>query len=321
MEDRASLLRVQPLVESDSTVNRAKKGPTAVPSTWWLVLLTMWCGIVNNASFCVLLGASLEIANEFGQSRYQPLIVNISTLGSVIGVFLSSRLMVGRMTDRERLALVVTGNVAGYALIAIAYRVAPWDSEPHTAGPDETPPSWGFWLCCAGACVLGFFQSCGEVLNLGVCRVFDPSMLAGWGAGTGVSGIVGPFLFVALHSAVDLDVCPHPRRPNFAPHPLRSPTPTLPPLLTLLHARTHRHTRVGHADRPDRAGDAGHATPLRWRALAHPCEARRRPRRPRRAVVVVAAVVVDDARRLVAVVRRRRWRVTARRRPPGPPRQ
>ena len=125
----ASLSRVQPLRESDSTVNRAivEKGPTAVPSTWWLVLLTIWCGIVNNASFCVLLGASLEIANEFGQSRYQPLIVNISTLGSVIGVFLSSRLMVGRMTDRERLALVVTGNVVGYALIAVAYRVAPCD--------------------------------------------------------------------------------------------------------------------------------------------------------------------------------------------------
>jgi len=169
-----------------------------------LAARSAFCGIINNASFCVLLGASQEIANEFGQSSFQPLIVNISTAGSVIGVFFSSKVMVGRMGDRARLAFVTLGNVLGYALIGTAYRVSKWD--PHPQDHAHVDPSWGFWLCTLGAFVLGFVQSAGEVMNLALYRAYSPRMLGSWGAGTGLSGIFGPFLFIALHDAAGLDV-------------------------------------------------------------------------------------------------------------------
>lgn len=165
-----------------------------------------FCGIVNNASFCVLLGASQEIANEFGHSELQPLIVNISTVGSVIGVFFSSKVMVGHMGDRTRLVFVAVVNAVGYLLIGVAYHAAPWDAHAHEKPSADVTPSWGFWLCTLGALVLGFIQSAGEVMNLAIYSSFSPGMLGSWGAGTGLSGVIGPFLFITMHDAFALDV-------------------------------------------------------------------------------------------------------------------
>ena len=97
---------------------------------------------VNNASFCVLLGASQEIAKEFAQGQFQPLIVNISTAGSVVGV---SNVMVGRMGDWGRIGFVATGNMVGYVLVGLAYSVAPWDRDPV---PWHFPPAPGRTFPC-----------------------------------------------------------------------------------------------------------------------------------------------------------------------------
>jgi len=190
----------------DAAIARAESllvPQAALESSWSRKALAAFCGIVNNASFCVLLGASQEIAKEFGQSQYQPLIVNISTAGSVAGVFFSSKVMVGRMGDRSRLIFICLGNICGYLLIGTAYRVFHWEAKPNL---HDISPSWGFWLCTLGAFILGFMQSAGEVMNLGLYRNYAPGMLSSWGAGTGLSGIVGPFLFIALHDAGKLDV-------------------------------------------------------------------------------------------------------------------
>ena len=178
--------------------------PEPLRTSWSLAARAAFCGVVNNASFCVLLGASQEIANEFGQSKFQPLIINISTAGSVVGVFFSSKVMVGRMGDRSRLMFVTVGNAVGYGLIGTAYRISHWDPHPHDHA--HVTPSWGFWLCTLGAFVLGFMQSAGEVMNLALYGAYTPQMLGTWGAGTGLSGIVGPFLFIALHDGGHLDV-------------------------------------------------------------------------------------------------------------------
>ena len=77
-----------------------------------------------------ILGASQEIAKEFAQGQFQPLIVNISTACSVVGVFFSSNVMVGRMGDWGRIGFVATGNMVGYVLVGLAYSVAPWDRDP-----------------------------------------------------------------------------------------------------------------------------------------------------------------------------------------------
>ena len=179
---------------------------SALESRWQLVGCTAFCGVINNASFCVLLGASQEIANEFGQQTFQPLIVNISTAGSVIGVFFSSKVMVGRMGDRSRLTFVTAGNAVGYALIGMAYRVARWDPDPADHQDNPISPSWGFWVCTLGAFVLGFTASVGEVMNLATCTSYEPRMLAAWGAGTGLSGIIGPFLFISLSNGLHMNV-------------------------------------------------------------------------------------------------------------------
>ncbi|KAL1523069.1 hypothetical protein AB1Y20_018029 [Prymnesium parvum] len=176
-----------------------------LPSSPTLTARATFCGVVNNASFCVLLGASQEIAKEFSQKSFQPLIVNISTAGSVIGVFFSSRVMVGRMGDFSRLSFVTIGNLIGYFMIGLAYRVSPWYRTPQEE-ESSLPAEWGFWLCTLGAFILGFVQSVGEVMNLALYRSFSPGMLGSWGAGTGLAGIVGPFMFILLHDALGLDV-------------------------------------------------------------------------------------------------------------------
>ncbi|KAL3912596.1 MAG: hypothetical protein SGPRY_008282 [Prymnesium sp.] len=174
------------------------------PSSPSLTSRAAICGLLNNAAFCVLLGASQEIANEFGRPGLQPLLVNLSTTGSLAGVFTSSLLLVGRVGDASRLLLVTLGTALGYAMITLAYILAPW--ERNAQGGSAAHPSWGFWLCAVAAFLLGFVQSIGEVLNLALYRSYTPSMLASWGAGTGVSGVAGPFLFLALHDAARLHV-------------------------------------------------------------------------------------------------------------------
>ncbi|CAD7927020.1 unnamed protein product [Amoebophrya sp. A120] len=149
-------------------------------------------GILNNASFCVLLGASQKMASDFMEIDKVSLLTCLSTVGCLIGILTNAKLCVGTCSEKFRLLLLLTLVTTGYVMIIIAYTAL----LGHSAG---------FYLCVLGAAILGGAQAAGEVLNLTLCKSFVPGMLSSWGAGTGLSGIFGPTIYLLLTSGCGLN--------------------------------------------------------------------------------------------------------------------
>ena len=101
-----------------------------------LLICGVWCGIVNNASFCVLLGASQDIAKHFGLVDKVSLVSSSSTTGAILGVALNAKLFVGTFSELVRMMVLLMGCTAGYLLVVAAY-----------AGMEGAE---GFYMCCVG---------------------------------------------------------------------------------------------------------------------------------------------------------------------------
>lgn len=198
-------------------------------SPWRMLLAALTCGTINNAAFCVLLGASAQIANDFNSSDNQPILVNLSTFGSVVGIIVNARFFVGRWSDTARLAILLTGFLAAYGAIIAAYGML--------AGEPA-----GFWLCTAGAMTLGFCGSSGECLNLGVYRKHPPDVLSTWGAGTGIAGIAGPFCYIFLVNAF-----------GFTPGNVATTMTFTLPIYGLIFHTMPKSSDVAHAGNPGAA--------------------------------------------------------------------
>ena len=56
----------------------------------------------------------------------------------------------------------------------------------------------GFAIALLGSMLAGAAQSIGEVTNLAFLKQFPPELLGAWGAGTGLSGLAGPGLYMLL---------------------------------------------------------------------------------------------------------------------------
>ncbi|CAD7938630.1 unnamed protein product [Amoebophrya sp. A25] len=162
------------------------------PASLRLVVCGTLCGTLNNASFCVLLGAAQKVAADFDRVNDVSLMTMMGTVGCLAGIVLNAKLCVGFSTETRRLSMLLTLITFGYLVIIFAYHFL-----EGTAA--------GFFLCVSASMLLGGASAAGEVLNLGLFRAFAPTMLSSWGAGTGMSGIFGPSIYLALTTGLGLN--------------------------------------------------------------------------------------------------------------------
>eukprot|EP00392_Amoebophrya_sp_AT5.2_P000729 g730.t1 len=145
--------------------------PGAIAARRALVCCAVIAGVLNNASFCVLLGAGQQIASDFGKVNEVSLITCMSTVGCLLGIFLNAKLCVGVCTERTRLLMLLCFVATGYSLVILAYATCYHGGE-------------------------------GQILNAeaAVDEGARPLLLS-----TGLSGIFGPLLYLFLTGACGLN--------------------------------------------------------------------------------------------------------------------
>lgn len=161
-------------------------GPGAMrrkPSNYALLFAaTVVCATLNNFSYCVISGASQDMARHFGRENDSTVITTIMNLSAICATVVSARCLI-RYRYAVRIVLVL-------ALTSVAYAGIAATGLANSAA--------GFWICGVCASFGGFAQIFGETTNLGFLKNFPPEMVGAWGAGTGIAGIAGPLLYLAL---------------------------------------------------------------------------------------------------------------------------
>jgi len=90
-----------------------------------------------------------------------------------------------KILHRYRIYTVITISSIGYVIISVS-----------CAATED----WGFYLSLVGSVFCGSMQALGEGVNLGFLKSFPSELVGGWSSGTGLAGIVGSLLFIALNS-------------------------------------------------------------------------------------------------------------------------
>lgn len=142
------------------------------------------CGILNNNGFCVVMAASQNLAKLFHTENWMSAFTFILLCACTLSTIINARVLIHFTAKTRILGIVITLSVS-YVLLAVS-----------TAFHNTTGFMISLVACvCAGAC-----QTVGEVTNLAFLKTFPPTLLGAWGAGTGLSGLVGPLTYLLLSS-------------------------------------------------------------------------------------------------------------------------
>mmetsp|Transcript_23603 Transcript_23603/g.52312 ORF Transcript_23603/g.52312 Transcript_23603/m.52312 type:complete len:411 (-) Transcript_23603:104-1336(-) len=153
-----------------------------------LFLAAVTCGLVNNLTYCLISGASQNLGRHFGVPDRIPLVTTSMNAASLVGVLFITRFMLGLSSY---LRMLITCS-----LTAVAYMTAAFASNQNSPG--------GFDLFLVAAVTGSFAGILGEVTVLSFLKGFPSQLLGGWGAGTGIAGILGGGLYVFLGSYIGL---------------------------------------------------------------------------------------------------------------------
>ncbi|EER16015.1 Protein CLN3, putative [Perkinsus marinus ATCC 50983] len=142
---------------------------------------TTVCGFINNTGYNFVFTVSQDLAKQF---HHEDAMSSFSMvlLAACFGMtILHSKFFLHFPFLVRIIACLVLQTVA-YVLLAIACKM--------------TNDNVGFGLSLAGAVSTGFSQALGEVLNLSQLHHLPPSLVGGWGLGTGLSGIFAPLIYM-----------------------------------------------------------------------------------------------------------------------------
>lgn len=145
-------------------------------------LATVSLGLLNNASFCIVLAAAQNLATSFQAEDLMTLFNLALLLAGVSGTLINAKFLL-RYTPRVRVIALLLLMTSAYLLVAFS-----------TLSPNRT----GFVIALIGSLLAGMAQSIGECTIVSCCKSFPSQVLAGWGAGTGLAGLVGTGVYLAL---------------------------------------------------------------------------------------------------------------------------
>ena len=146
------------------------------------------CGAMNNFPYCVMIGASQDLARQFHVPHQTPVMSTCMMLGSLLATFINMKWLIG-IEYKKRLLMVLLMTAGSYLGVSLAVTNA-------------FPDGW-FWSCCFAA-VLTLAQIFGELGILAFLRSFPPELVGGWGTGTGVAGILSSFMYILLRGPLNL---------------------------------------------------------------------------------------------------------------------
>lgn len=145
-------------------------------------LATATLGLLNNASFCIVLAAAQNLATVFKAEDLMTLFNLALLVAGIAGTLINAKFLL-RYTARCRVILLLILMTSAYLLVAFS-----------TLSEDRV----GFLIALIGSLLAGTAQSIGECTMISCCKGFPPNVLAGWGAGTGLAGLVGTGIYLAL---------------------------------------------------------------------------------------------------------------------------
>lgn len=149
---------------------------------WRCYACAFLCGVLNNNGYCIVVAAAQDLSGYFKASDLMTAFNLILLVACIIATMINGRFLVS-LQPRLRIVAVLTGLTLAYALLAVS-----------TFFPSLT----GFGLALIASVFAGACQSIGECTNLAFLKSFPPALLGAWGAGTGVSGLAGPGLYLLL---------------------------------------------------------------------------------------------------------------------------
>ncbi|KAF4706383.1 hypothetical protein FOZ63_007352, partial [Perkinsus olseni] len=166
-------------VSKDSSATAAEQ---MVRKTYvFCFVCTTVCGFINNAGYNFVFTVSQDLAKQF---HHEDAMSSFSMvlLAACFGMTILHSKFFLHFPFLVRIIACLVLQTFAYVLLAIACKM--------------TNDNIGFGLSLAGAVCTGFSQALGEVLNLSQLHHLPPSLVGGWGLGTGLSGIFAPLIYM-----------------------------------------------------------------------------------------------------------------------------
>jgi battenin len=134
-------------------------------------------GLLNNIVYVIVISSAQELARSFNSEKQ---FGNITWATNVTGILCRFFAMaLERRSFALRVGITVSFSLAGLLVIAFS-------------------DAAGFWLCVIGVVLIGTAGNFGESVMLGYQKLFPPEVVGGWGMGTGLAGVAGSGLYLAL---------------------------------------------------------------------------------------------------------------------------
>eukprot|EP00413_Alexandrium_margalefii_P021829 CAMPEP_0204573566 /NCGR_PEP_ID=MMETSP0661-20131031/40100_1 /ASSEMBLY_ACC=CAM_ASM_000606 /TAXON_ID=109239 /ORGANISM="Alexandrium margalefi, Strain AMGDE01CS-322" /LENGTH=439 /DNA_ID=CAMNT_0051582009 /DNA_START=41 /DNA_END=1360 /DNA_ORIENTATION=- len=164
-------------------------GPLSRPRSFkWAFLATTICGTVNNLLYCIVSGASQNLVRHFGMESQVTALTMSMTGFALVASFVSTRLLI-HLRFYTRICLVLSMSTVAYAGLAVA---------------STMEGVAGFAVAVFFSCFAGSQQVIGEATNIAFLKAFPAELIGGWGAGTGIAGILGSGTYILLSGPLDL---------------------------------------------------------------------------------------------------------------------
>lgn len=155
----------------------------------WKNLQVFWSilgvGLINNSGYCVVASASQDLSVVFHTENLLTAFLLVIQIACILTTVLNGGILM-KYTPHTRIVLVLIMSSLSYGLLSLS---------------TTQPNVLGFSIALLASVLAGAAQSIGECTMLAFLSCFPQKMLGGWGAGTGIAGLVGPGYYMLLHSS------------------------------------------------------------------------------------------------------------------------
>ena len=162
-------------------------------------LCCFFVAVLNNTSFCVVIGSSKELAdNIFFTSSLMTIFTFVLDFACFFATFFNASYLV-KFTPYQRITASCIALFLAYIILSLSVHFT--GSPRRDEKSEEVPNYLGFCLALFGTVIIGACQAIGEVTNLANLKAYPTVVLSMWGAGTGIAGLLGPGLLLFFKSA------------------------------------------------------------------------------------------------------------------------
>ena len=146
-------------------------------------------GTINNLAYVIVNSSAQSLTDSFDSQKVSNLFGLIPAANVTAGLFARSlsTALFDRVSTKGRIGANGLTMFASLGLLGIA------------ATPGS--PLNSYWICLVFIVILGGTSSFGESSLVGYIRRYPPELVDGWSSGTGMAGILGAGLYLALDAA------------------------------------------------------------------------------------------------------------------------